>query len=371
MIFLNIAKALNMIKSVTAGLVIALGVAGICAIIFFSIFKVKKINSKLAIITSTILSCFLMVPVISAFNNYVEIKIDGIVIDELEMELKEARAELITQVSELVQLQAKTRAKSLEQEILRNQETIARQTIEIETLNDNVNLLKNTRLSIQSFQKILELALLEVNLDQALVRKERLGTVRASWIPPFRPIYEEILVVLDHDIIAKFGVDLNEVKIATMYGNTALISGIRPKFIGTSRNITNYLVEEIRRIEFNGDGTEYRVDMQNNRKQEAANRARTYERNFQMRLSEEFNFMDSAVIQLAQDFISVMLAPLFTNIVFDNANRPNALPLIEYLERELKEYDGRIANLHNSNESLALENVRLESEIQKIETEHN
>jgi len=353
MIFSTIAKYLNFIKGATAGLVILLCLVGICFVIFISISKIKKLNSQVAIIFSTLLSCFPMTPIISAFNNYVEIKINGIIIDELEVELKEEWAELGTQTTELLLFQAKNRAKSLELEILRNQETIADQTKQIEGLNDKVNLLKKRQLSMQSFQKILELALLEVKLKQVLAQKEPISEIKRYLFPPFRRFQDEVLVVLDHNITAKFGVALNEVKIATMYGNAAVISGIRPKYIGASANVTNYLVDEIRRNEFNGDGTVHHVDIQNNRKQDATNRARNYERNFQEKISEEFNFMDSGVTQLAENFIKVMLTPLFTNIIFDNAYRSNALPLMGYLERELKEYDGQIVNIHNSNANLA------------------
>ena len=372
MIFLTIAKALNMFKSVTAGLVILLGLVGICVVIFLSITKFKKINPKLAIVLSTLFSCFLMVPIISVFNNYVEIKIEGEFIDELEVKLKEERAELVTQASELVQFQAKNRIKSLENEILNNQKTIAEQAIKIEALHDKANMFENAQLSMQSFQQILEIALLEVELKQVLARKDPISEIKSHWLPPFRNYRDEVLVVIEHDITAKFGVDLNEVKIATMFGNIAVISGIQPKYIGAFNNLPEFRVEEIRRNEFNGDGTIHHVDMQNDRKQEGINRAENYEKNFQNKLREELSFMDSGVAKLAEEHIKIMLDSLrFTEIKFDNANRPNALPLMEYLKGELKEYEEQITNMNDSNANLVLENIRLESEIRKIEIEND
>jgi hypothetical protein len=71
----------NTIQSVTAVLVIAGGLVGIFAAVFLAIFKIRKINSCLAIMVSTVVGCFLMVPIISAFNNLVDIKVEGNIID--------------------------------------------------------------------------------------------------------------------------------------------------------------------------------------------------------------------------------------------------------------------------------------------------
>jgi hypothetical protein len=230
---------------------------------------------------------------------------------------------------------------------------------------------ENAQLSTQSFQQILELALLEVELNQVLARKDPISELKRHLVPPFRQYQDEVLVVIEHDITAKFGVDLNEVKIATMHGNTAVISGIQPKYIGAFKNIPEFRVEEIRRKEYK-DGMVDHVDMQNDRKQEAVNLARNYERDFQAKVSEELNFMDSGVVKLAEKYIKVMLDPLrFTEIRFDNADRPNALPLMDYLKGELKEYEDQITNMNDSNANLVLENIRLESEIRKVETEYD
>ena len=152
----------NTVKSVTAVLVIAGGLAGIFAIVFFSIFKIRKINANLAIMASTILSCFFMVPVISAFNNLVDLSVKGAII-------KEGKAEI------------KAKVKALEKEKLENQITIAKQSIQIEALNDDIKLLENAQLSVQSFEKILELALLQTDIQQTLVRKESLSELSGGW----------------------------------------------------------------------------------------------------------------------------------------------------------------------------------------------
>jgi hypothetical protein len=302
----------NLVNTITAAtnvLVIAGGLAGIVFVILFSVTKIR--NSKFAVIISTILSCILMMPVISSFNHLVKTKIEGAIIEE-----ENARLAL---------LRAQNRINSLEKEKLENQIAIAKQSIEIEALNDNIKLLENAQVSIQSFEKILELALLQTNLKQTMVRKEPIQELRTGWGLLADYFYDEILVVHTHDINAKFGIELNEIKVSKFDGNNVMISGIRPKFIGTDKNITNTPIKEIRTNSYK-NGVLVRVDTKYNAQgiSLANTYAETFEKEFQMKLSEglELNFMDDAVIQLAQNFIKVMLAPLYRNIRFDSNRNP-------------------------------------------------
>ncbi|MDR0527559.1 MAG: hypothetical protein LBG79_07090 [Spirochaetaceae bacterium] len=344
------------IKNAAAAVVIAGGLIGIFSILFFSIFKIKQLNATLAIIIPVFASCILMVPVISSFNNLVDSKVEGNIIDEAKIEIKARRAEAD-------RLKAENKVKMLEREKLENQIKIAEQTIEMEALKDNVKLLENAQLSMRSFEKILEVALLQANLKQTLVRKERISAVEQGiFVDNY---YDEVLVVITHDLMAKYGIDLNKVKITRIDGNTAVISGIKSKFIGTSRNVSNIPVREIREVNFKKgaiDSIKIKNDTSSNNK--ALQYAETYENEFQRKLSEgvELNFMDEAVIQLAQNFIRVMFAPLYKNIRFDNAERVGALPLPEYLDRELKDKNDRIVKLSE-------ENINLETLSEKLDTE--
>ncbi|MDR1868052.1 MAG: hypothetical protein LBQ77_07290 [Treponema sp.] len=353
----------NAVKSATAVLVISGGLACIFFVVLFSIVKIKKFNASLAIIISTTVSCFLMVPVISAFNNLIDITVEGAVLDEGKAEIKAQRAEI-------ERLKAENKIKALEQETLDNRIKMAKQSIEIEALNDNINLLEHAQLSIQSFEKILELALLQTTLKQTLVRKESLGTIATGWGIQADYYGDEVLVVISHDINAKFGVDLNNIKIAQIDQNTVVVSGIKSKFIGTSRNITTIPIKEIRRINYKKDVIDSIIVQNDNiSKNRANNYADTYEREFQIRLSEglELSFMDEAVVQLAQNFIKVMLAPLYKNIRFETSGRLDAVPLMEYVQKELKDTHERKNALLDVQETLNAAHRQLETETLKIE----
>jgi len=319
-------------ESAASALVIAGGLAGIAAVCFFAIFKLRKINAAAAIAVSTLAACLLMIPVISAFNKLVASRVEGEILGGAKAEIRAAQAEAAL-------LRAENNTRLLERERLENQISLAKQSIEIEALNDKIKLLENSQVSMRSFEKILELALLQTNLKQTLVRKEPITRPEQGWGLRAEYYSDEALVVITHDISAKFGVDLNAIKIAKTDEDTVIVSGIRSKFIGASRNVSDTLVKEIRRLNFK-KGVVSSIDVQNNAAQVnlANDYASRYEREFQTKLSEglELGFMDDAVVQLARNFITVMFAPLYKNIRFDEAVRPGALPLTEHLEKELK-----------------------------------
>jgi len=348
----------DFLKSATLVLVIAVAFAGVIITLCFSIFKLGKKHYILAIIFSTIVSCILMVPVITAFNNLVTSRIEGTIIDE-------GKAEIRAQRAEAERLIAENKMKLLEREKLDNEITIAKQSIEIEALNASNMLLERARLSMQSFQQIAELALTQANFSQTLVRKEPVTPIETGWGLLADYYYDEALVIIVHDINAKFGVDLKEVKIAKAPDNSVVVSGIRPKFIGANQNESKTLVKEIRRVD-NKLGVPYRVRIKDQRQDTilADIKAEQYELEFQKKLSEgmEMAFMDNAIVQLAQNFIKIVLAPIYSNIVFNNAEAPGALPLLDYLTKEINENNEEKYKLLQINEQFILNINQLESE---------
>ena len=355
-------RMINGITTATNVLVITGGLAGIILIVVFSVTKLSKEKKNFAVILSTILSCILMIPVISSFNYLVKSKIEGAAFEE--------------ENSRLALIRAQNRVNLLEKERLENQIAIAKQSIEIEALNDNIKLLQSAQLSMQSFEKILELALLQTNLKQTQVRKEPINQdefarrglgLRADYY------YDEILVVQTHDINAKFGIDLNRIKISKLDDNSVSVSGIRPKFIGTDRNITDTILKEIRTNNIK-NGIVASVDTKYNAQgiSQANTYADNFAREFQLRLSsgQELNFIDDAVIQLAQNFIRVMLAPLYSNIKFDDNEGTDALPIAEHLRTEIRNNNDKRSELLDTNESLLMSVLNLEIQAAEIEREH-
>lgn len=313
------------IKRIMRGVVIVVGLMGIFGMIVFSIFKLQEINSSIAILSSTLVSCLLMIPVISSFNYLVDSKIGG--------------------------------------KIINAGKKFAAQTAEIAALNDSINLLKNAQISVQSFHEIAELALLETHLQQTSVRQDKINESQEGFGIQADSYYDELLVIITHDITAKFGVNLNAIKLFKIDKDTVVVSGIKSTFIGASKNVTHTHVKEIRRIKIKNDVKT--VTVQNKQLQLADRKAEEFEVEFQTKLSEGngLGFMDDAVIQLAQNFIKVILAPLYKNIQFDDMENERALPFNAYLQKEAEINNNRRIELTNTNEKLLLVNLEREEEL--------
>jgi len=339
----------------------------ILAVMFFSVFKLRIISSTLAILTSTVVCCLLMIPAISAFNHLAGSKTKGAEIDRVKNEIAELKFKK-------KQVESEYRMKELELEKAKNDIKIGEQTVELAALKDQIATLQHAQLSVQSFDRILELALLQTNIQQSLVRLERIGEPKKCQIIDWGCDYyiDEALVVINHDIDAKYGVNLNEIKISKIDDNTAVVTGIRPKFIGASKNKSDFLIQEIWRRKWKNDVLSTTDILNGNTEKERARRyAKEYENEFQQKLSEgmEFAFMDTAVIQLSQNFIKVMLAPLYKNIIFDNAHRSNSLPIMEHLRKELTDVNVRMNKLSNDRQNRKLGNENIGTSVEEINKE--
>ncbi len=76
--------------------------------------------------------------------------------------------------------------------------------------------------------------------------------------------------------------------------------------------------------------------------------------------------MDTAVIQLAQNFIKVMFAPLYKNISFEDKDRPNSLPIMEHLRKELADVDKQIKKLNDDDKTLTFDNEKFDTDVDEI-----
>ncbi|MCL2128869.1 MAG: hypothetical protein FWH35_00750 [Treponema sp.] len=356
---------IDFIESATTILVMGIAFAGIIAMLLVSILKIQKINKPLAIVTSTLVCCILMIPFVTSFNNLANLNVKGSIIREAKDKIKSAR-------SEANRLRLVNKAKELEQEVLDNRINIANNTIEIGLIDEKIKQLKETDLGMQSFQQILELALVQANIKQNMVRKEFITKLEEGWIFKDNTHAEEILVILYHDINAKFGVDLNKIKIFKHDEQNITVSGIRSKFIGSDRSITNEIVKEVRRVNYK-KGFIDTVIVQNDRVNigKADELAREYEREFQEKLSQglEIGFMNDAVVKLAQNFLTVILEPYQWNIKFTDEEQPEALPVMQFFQKELEKNYNITVELLKVNENLLGTSQKTEAEAAKINTE--
>lgn len=314
-------RFLNWLEQVGSWLLVGVFIAALVVLIGLIIWKIQE---RITAIILSVLACVLcLIPLVSCINILIESKIKGASILEKSAELK---------AIELLIENEKIKKQNLE---LENENLY--KDIQIKNLDDEIDLLKNTQLCMNNLNRICEMALLETKLKSTDVRKEMLNYDKGIIADR---VENEVLVITTHDINAKFGVDLKQVLVREGDKNQLIISGIKSKYIGSDKNISDVKVCEIREIKYkNGLVSNKAILNDKESIQRSNNYAQLYETEYQKRLSNglESDFLDEAVVKLSQNFIMVILAPLKKDISFENSSHSDGIPILDYLNNEIEE----------------------------------
>jgi hypothetical protein len=299
------SKFSSSIKGIFSWILMFLSIA---AILVIAIIVIKYIKiTWVAVIISTFCSCFFMIPITLGFNNFADSKVGK------------------------------------KEKILENQATIIKQNIVIEELENTIRNLESTMFNVQGFEKILELGLLETNLKQPTLVQKRFNKNFSDGLVLKIGAgggYYEYLEVRIRDIVAKFGVDLTSIKLSNskQRSDIIVVSGITPKFLGTTKIDSEPVIREIRRITLDGNQNETKVEIVDSKQYQKLiiKYMEESQKEYQERLSQglETTFMNESVVKLAENFIKIVLAPLNKNISFSDSDRDDGVFLLEYLEQE-------------------------------------
>lgn len=354
MFFQFFASVKNALSGAVSVFIIIAGLAGMGLIIYVAL----KIPVKPISVCVTALGIFtLSIPVITSFNVLVDKQAVNNLSREYQALLERKKVEI--DLLEQKELNAK-------QEVINT-----RQGIHIDSLESELRLLKNTQLQINDYTKILEVNLLETPLKQTAAYRKMLKPLEAVWTTEGMLFwkedvvnhytYDEAIVILTHDIVAKFGIDIKNIRISNSKTtpNTIEITGIESKFSGTSKNSYHKELAEIRTVYVNAeevagknisdeellskDFSHRYIWVDTSRDAEANRYADTCiaEYNERLQMGLETQFMNEAVKKLAQEFLKLMLAPLNKNIVFVDEISPESLNITDYFEAELKTVENK------------------------------
>jgi len=323
---------------------------------------------------STILCCFLIVLAVSSCDMWAN------------------RAEILSQKELLGKLQEDIQKKKSELEETENQFTYV--SNQITFINNQTKLLENAKIRIEN---TLRQPLLQTNIKYPLVRKDSLGepTKRTvfgektpqgkkdssdGWFqkksaelydqlktlePDWGSYNDDVLIVVNYDIDAKFRVDPYDIKLSKIDGNI-VVSGIHPKYEISVEKTP--LVREIRRrIYISGVLSSTNIKHDKDWITKARDNADKYEERFQQGLlaGTELPFMEASVTEIAKTFIKASLAPIYRDIKFDNVERPDSLSIVEFLQRELTDYNDRKNKLQDGNRNTASKNETPDEKIEQ------
>ena len=361
-------------------LIIVAGLAGIGLTIYLAV----KIPNKIASIAVTALGVFLcMIPVITSFNALVDKQATNNLAKEYQAELAYRKMEL----------------DKLEQEKINAEQKIinTRQAIELKSIESKLRLLENAQLQINEYTEISEMNLLETNLKQTSVHRKITRPLEVEkwtegmWLwkeDKERASYDEAIVIWTHDIIAKFGFDMKEIRIANSQEiqNTILVSGVKPKFTGKTKDKHHKELAEVRTTFLdpkeikNTFGHVTGVPIENimkkhlnyketyinkNKDRVATDYADVCREEFNERLLQgvETKFMEEPIKKLSEKFLKLILAPLGKTIIFVEETSEDALSIEDYLKNQMEMLENKKTTIKNKPNDEAIK--ELDEEIKK------
>lgn len=279
-----------------------------------------------------------MIPITFSFTN--------ILILQVQKEIKNTAKKKINKLQQEVENQ------ELKKENLEKQNKIIEQNIAINSLNNQIALLKSSQVSAMQFQKIAEIALIKTNIQQTKVWNGPISDLEAGWGIKANYYDDNLLVINTYDIDAKFGIDFNNIKIKKISNQKIQVSGITPTYIGSSKNIKDSQVKEIRRYDYDSNGNIKKINVKNDSIsiKEADSIENELDKEYQKSLQsmENWEYLNDAIVTLGQNFVKLIFAPVYDEIVFTDEEDAEALTLKEYIETEIKNGEAEALNLKKS-----------------------
>lgn len=340
---------INWISQSASLLLVGVLVFALLAIIGLIIWKLKDC-SVVAIVLAAGVSVLFTIPLVSTINCLVEQKAKNIVITEKNEELKNIKLQIQNNTLMNENLEK-------EKEILEKEKKILEEEIRVNSLNQEINLLKASQASVNQFEKIAEVALIKANMSQTKVWHELINSGKIdesnNWIQSIgkkisEQIYkgtseyydDKILVVNTYEMDAKIGIDFNKIKVKKINDDKIQVTGIEPTYIGASKNVKTNHISEFRTNEYDASGTLRITTIDNSRQMLARDKEAEYDRNYQISLQnmENWDFLTDAVISLGENFIKMIFGGVYNDIEFVEYSDELFLPMEKYIETEIQNY---------------------------------
>lgn len=329
---------LNWLSQSASWLLVGVLLVALLGVIGIIIWKLKE-KSELAIVLAAGLSILITIPLVSTINFLVEQKARDVAISE--------------KMTELESLKTQVENEFVKKENLEKENEILEQKLKLNSLNDEINLLKASQVSAMQFEKIAELALIKANIEQTKVWHELIGDEVKKGKGIIADFYDDkILVVNTYDIDAKIGIDFKNIKVKKINKNKIQVTGIVPKYVGASKNVKDNIIKEIRRNNYNKDGTLTGTIVEN--KAESIRNADSYEAKFDKEYQkslenmENWSFLKDAVVSLGENFVTMIFGGIYKEIEFVDSSDETFLPMETYLLKEIAnstEESNKLTNL--------------------------
>jgi len=309
----------------------------IVVIIFVSITFFSRKDSTFGILFSTALSCLLTVPITLNMSQVLKTRANA--------EDNKKDRQLKIQQNEI--------------EKLRSQNEITLRKLQ---------LVEDTKFNIPVYQDVAKLTLKEINRSGTIVKKEQVEDVKPrNYYEKIFGVSErhkdEILSVINYEMNVKSGINLQNIRVSKINDDTILVGGITPEYTAEPQFNFEDLIGEVRHISLDHSGKEKHINIEKDLDSETkiAQKQMQYKNDAKEEFKTGYSLgEDKEIIKAAQNFIRIMLAPLYKNIEFENDAQiipRSSLPLLSYLQNESKNYKEQLFKTREGTELLAKYNM--------------
>lgn len=215
------------------------------------------------------------------------------------------------------------------------------------SLQNEIDFLRHAQLSIQDLERIMELNLLKTTLHQTEVKDTWIGTQklyenRGDKRTQYASVGKNYLVILTHDLTAKYGINMRDLRAYEDESGRLVVSGVKPIFTGMTGVSDKKQYAEVVNSFFSADGTlvEKYFSMDKKDLQAASDYADWCVNEFHRKV-ETMEDLDSNVYEQvsdsAENLLTVILSPTGKEIVFSQEEKESAVPLMDYLQQKIDE----------------------------------
>lgn len=243
--------------------------------------------------------------------------------------------------------------------------------IKISAYKKQIDLLKASQEQITNFQEILEVSLLRMELNTTKVELETVTDWKEATNPVglFDCYYtEQILIAKTYNVIPKFGMDLNKIKIKKISDNKIQICGIEPKFIGFEEISDNIVLANKLKYKYNKNKTPINGEIENDKDSiiEVGDKEKDFDKRCKESLKDiksgDFKFIGDLVVSLGKNYIKMTLAVTGYLIEFvEEEYDENFEYMKDFINNEIKLY----------NQQKEMINTEYEKQKKEIDAKYN
>lgn len=192
------------------------------------------------------------------------------------------------------------------------------------SLQNEIDFLRHAQLSIQDLERIMELNLLKTTLHQTEVKDTWIGTQklfenRGDKRTQYASVGKNYLVILTHDLTAKYGINMKELRAYEDESGRLVVSGVKPIFTGMTGVSDKKQYAEVVNSFFSADWC-----------------VNEFHRKVETMEDLDSNVYEQ-VSDSAENLLTVILSPTGKEIVFSQEDKEGAVPLMDYLQQKIDE----------------------------------